>query len=55
MIIQFFIKGNSAFNATISVAYGVWIKYPDGTSDELYDACGSFCSNFEHFLMCSLP
>lgn len=37
----------SAFKATIKAGYGVYICYPDGSSEELFDACGEFCSNYE--------
>ena len=36
----------SAFKATINAGYGAKIKHPDGTSTELYNACGSFSSNY---------
>ena len=37
----------SAFKATIKAGYGVYIEYPDRTSDELFDACGEICSNYQ--------
>ena len=37
----------SAFKATVNAGYGAWICFPDGTSKELSDACGSTCSNYE--------
>ena len=37
----------SAFKATVKAGYGVYIQYPNGTSDKLFDACGEICSNYE--------
>ena len=37
----------SAFKATTKAGYGVLIQYPDGSSDELSEACGEICSNYE--------
>ena len=37
----------SAFKGTTYAGYGVLLKYPDGTSYEFSDACGSTCSNYE--------
>jgi hypothetical protein len=37
----------SVFKVTTHVSYSLWVLYPDGTSDELCDSCGAFCSNYE--------
>ena len=36
----------SAFKATVNAGYGAVIYYPNGTTTEMYDSCGAFCSNF---------
>ena len=37
----------SAFKATINAGYGILLKYPDGSSSEYSDSCGTNCSNYE--------
>ncbi|GFS24382.1 hypothetical protein ElyMa_003414300 [Elysia marginata] len=37
----------SAFKATVNAGYGVYACFPDGTSREIYGACGETCSNYE--------
>ncbi|GFS23949.1 ribonuclease H [Elysia marginata] len=37
----------SAFKATVNAGYGVYACFPDGTSKEIYGACGETCSNYE--------
>ncbi|GFS18047.1 ribonuclease H [Elysia marginata] len=37
----------SAFKATVNAGYGVYACFPDGTSKEIYGACGETCSNHE--------
>ena len=37
----------SAFKGTVNAGYGARIQYPDRTCEELFDACGAQCSNFE--------
>jgi ribonuclease HI len=37
----------SAFKGTINAGYGARIEYPDQSCDELQDACGKYCSNYE--------
>ncbi|GFR60800.1 adenylosuccinate synthetase isozyme 1 [Elysia marginata] len=37
----------SAFKGTINGGYGVRIRYPDKTKEELSESCGSYCSNYE--------
>jgi ribonuclease HI len=37
----------SALKATVKAGYGVYIEYPDKTHEELFNACGDICSNFE--------
>ena len=37
----------SAFKARVNAGYGALICYPDGSSKELYAACGATCSNYE--------
>ena len=37
----------SAFKATVNAGYGAWICFPDGKSKEIFDACGSTCSNYD--------
>ena len=36
----------SAFKATINAGYGAIIHQPDGSQTELFNSCGSFCSNY---------
>ena len=36
----------SAFKATINAGYGAIICHPDGREFELFNSCGSFCSNY---------
>ena len=36
----------SAFKATINAGYGAKIIYPTGNSEEIFDSCGAFCSNY---------
>ena len=36
----------SAFKATINAGYGAKIIYPTGKSEEIFDSCGAFCSNY---------
>ena len=36
----------SAFKATVNAGYGAILYHPDGTEAKIYDACGSFNSNF---------
>ncbi|GFS03717.1 hypothetical protein ElyMa_004639500 [Elysia marginata] len=37
----------SEFKATINAGYGVYACFLDGTSKEIYGACGETCSNYE--------
>jgi ribonuclease HI len=37
----------SAVKATIKSGYGIYIEYPDRTSDELVDPCGEIGSNYQ--------
>ena len=37
----------SAFKATINAGFGILLKYPDGSSFEYSDSCGTNCSNYE--------
>ena len=37
----------SAFKATINAGFGILLKYPDGSSSEYSDSCGTNCSNYE--------
>ena len=37
----------SAFKATINAGFGILIKYPDESSSEYSDSCGTNCSNYE--------
>jgi len=37
----------SAVKAVAKAGLGVWITYPDGTTDEVSEACGEICSNYE--------
>ena len=37
----------SAFKATTNAGWGAWICFPNGSSTELFDACGATCSNYE--------
>ncbi|GFR70072.1 hypothetical protein ElyMa_003775300 [Elysia marginata] len=37
----------SAFKATVNAGYGVYACFPDGTSKEIYGACGETCSDYE--------
>ena len=37
----------SAFKGTINAGYGSRIQHPDRTCDELFDSCGTHCSNFD--------
>ena len=36
----------SAFKATINAGYGAVLCHPDGRETELFNSCGSFCSNY---------
>ena len=36
----------SAFKATVFAGYGVHIKFPDGSSEDLSEPCGNICSNY---------
>ena len=36
----------SAFKATINAGYGAVINLPNGDKKEVYNSCGSFCSNY---------
>ena len=36
----------SAFKATVNAGYGAIIHYPLGEKEEIFNPCGSFCSNF---------
>ena len=31
----------------MKAGYGVLVHWPDGTSSELYGACGEYCTNFD--------
>ena len=37
----------SAFKGTVNAGYGARIDYPNGSTDEISEACGNLCSNFE--------
>ena len=37
----------SAFKATINAGFGILLKYPDGSSSEYSDSCGTNCSSYE--------
>ena len=37
----------SAEEATKNAGWGVWIQRPNGITEELYDACGADCSNYD--------
>ena len=37
----------SAFKGTTFAGFGVYLKFPDGTSFDFSDACGRTCSNYE--------
>ena len=37
----------SAFKGTTFAGFGVYLKFPDGTSLDFSDACGRTCSNYE--------
>ena len=37
----------SAIKAVARAGLGVWIMYPDGSSDQVSEACGEICSNYE--------
>ena len=37
----------SAFKGTTFAGFGVYLKFPDGTSLDFSDACGRTCSNHE--------
>ena len=37
----------SAVKAVAKAGLGVWIVYPDGSTDEVSEACGEICSNYE--------
>ena len=37
----------SLFKATINAGFGILLKYPDGSSSEYSDSCGTNCSNYE--------
>ena len=37
----------SAFKGTAFAGFGVYLRFPDGTSSDFSDACGKTCSNFE--------
>ena len=37
----------SAFKANTKAGYGVHIRDPDGSIEDIFDACGEFCSNYE--------
>ena len=43
--IKMFTDG-SAFKATVFAGYGVHIKFPDGSSENLSEPCGNICSNY---------
>ncbi|GFS08938.1 hypothetical protein ElyMa_004770600 [Elysia marginata] len=43
----------SAFKATVNAGCGVYACFPDGTSREIYGACGESCSNYEAETMVS--
>ena len=36
----------SAFKATVFAGYGVHLKFPDGSSEDLSEPCGNICSNY---------
>ena len=36
----------SAFKATINAGYGARIKYPNDTTEDIFDSCGAYCSNY---------
>ena len=36
----------SAFKATIFAGYGIHLKFPDGSSEDLCEPCGNICSNY---------
>ena len=44
--IQVYTDG-SAFKGTMNAGYGVRIEYADKTSEEIFNPCGVFCSNYE--------
>ena len=37
----------SPFKATTNAGFGILLKYPDGSSSEYSDSCGTNCSNYE--------
>ena len=37
----------SSFKATINAGFGILLKYPDGSSSEYSESCGTNCSNYE--------
>ena len=37
----------SAVKAVAKAGLGVWIMYPDGSSNQISEACGTICSNYE--------
>ena len=37
----------SAHKGSVNAGYGALIKFPDNTTEELFNPCGKFCSNFE--------
>ena len=37
----------TAFKATINAGFGILLKYPDGSSSEYSDSCGTNCTNYE--------
>ena len=41
----------SAFKGTTKAGYGIFIQYPDGSSNELFEACGEKCTNYEAEMM----
>ena len=36
----------SAFKATINAGYGAIVYLPNGDKKEIFNSCGSFCSNY---------
>ena len=36
----------SAFKATVYAGFGVHLKYPDGSEEDLSEPCGNICSNY---------
>ena len=50
--IQVYTDG-SAFKGTMNAGYGVRIEYADKTSEEIFNPCGVFCSNYENGSACN--